>query len=203
MSKPSKLKFLLFIMAVFLSGCQPSTKEDTKHEEQGPLVVFLVRHAEKDALSMEKDSRLTEEGYIRAAELARTLADSEIGYVHSSDFIRTRNTAAPVADLFGLEMELYDTSDLHDLADTILARGGRHLVVGHSNTTPALVEILGGRPGVPIVEATEYDRLYILTITSDEVNTVLLRYGGSSSSDPSKISASSLFVPQISGSALN
>lgn len=203
MSKLKNLKFILFFMAVFLSGCMPSTKEGTKQEEQGPLVVFLVRHAEKDAESMEKDSQLTEEGYSRAAELARTLADAEIGYVHSSDYIRTRNTAAPVADLFGLEMELYATSDLHELADTIKARGGRHLVVGHSNTTPVMVEILGGKPGVPIVEATEYDRLYILTIINDEVNTVLLRYGKPCSSEAISMRASSLLVPQISGSALN
>ena len=170
---------------------------------QDPLVIFLVRHAEKTIDNMEKDSHLTEEGYQRAAELARTLADAELAFVHSSDYIRTRNTAAPVADLFELEIELYETSMLLDLADTIKARGGRHLVVGHSNTTPALVEILGGKPGVPIVEETEYDRLYILTIIDDEVNTVLLRYGESSSSAVNSSIASSLLVPQTSGSALN
>jgi len=203
MVKLRNLKSLLFFMAIFLSGCLPSTKEGTKQEVQDPIVIFLVRHAEKTIVSMEKDSHLTEEGYIRAAELARTLADAEIGYVHSSDYIRTRNTAAPVADLFELEIVLYETSMLLDLADTIKARKGRHLVVGHSNTTPALVEILGGNPGVPIVEETEYDRLYILTIIDDEVNTVLLRYGESSSSAASSSIASSLLVPQTSGSALN
>jgi hypothetical protein len=51
-------------------------------------------------------------------------------------------------------------------------------VVGHSNTTPAAVELLGGEPGAEIDEADEYDRLYILTIaTSGEVSTVVLRYG--------------------------
>lgn len=203
MSKLRKLKSLLFIMPVLISGCLPAAKEGAKQADQDPIVVFLVRHAEKTEDSMEKDSHLTEDGYIRAAELARTLADAEIEYVHSSDYIRTRNTAAPVADLFGLEMELYATSDLHDLADTIKARGGRHLVVGHSNTTPVMVEILGGKPGVPIVEANEYDRLYILTITGNGVNTVLLRYGKPCSSELSSISASSLLVPHTSGSALN
>lgn len=203
MSKLRILKFLLVFMAVLSSGCVPETKEGVKQGVQDPLVVFLVRHAEKNEVSMQKDSQLTEEGYIRAAELARTLADGEIEYVHSSDYIRTRNTAAPVADLFGLEIELYATSDLHELTEAMKALGGRHLVVGHSNTTPALVEILGGKPGIPILEATEYDRLYILTIVDDEVNTVLLRYGKSCSSETSRISASSLLVPHTSGSALN
>ncbi len=203
MSALKNLKFLLFVLAVFLSGCLPSAKEGTPQEVESPLLVFLVRHAEKADNSMETDSRLTEEGILRAVELARTLADAEINFVHSSDFIRTRNTASPLAGQLDLEIELYDTSHLHQLADTIKARGGRHLVVGHSNTTPALVEILGGQPGLPIVEATEYDRLYILTIQNDEVSTVLLRYGKPFSSLPSSISASSLEVPQTSGSALN
>ncbi len=203
MAKLRNLKFLLVFIVIVSSGCIPETKEGAKQGVPDPLVIFLVRHAEKDEVNMEKDSRLTEEGYIRAAELARTLADAEIGFVHSTDYIRTRNTAAPVAELFGLEIELYSKSDLHELADAMKALGGRHLVVGHSKTTPALVEILGGKPGVPIVESTEYDRLYILTIVNDEISTVLLRYGKSCSSEPSRISASSLLVPHTSGSALN
>jgi broad specificity phosphatase PhoE len=203
MARLRNLKFLLVSAVIVSAGCVSDIKERETQGAPEPLVVFLVRHAEKDEVSMEKDSRLTEEGYLRAAELARTLADAEIGFVHSSDFIRTRNTAEPVAEHFGLETELYSTAELHELADSMKARGGRHLVVGHSNTTPALVEILGGKPGLPIVEATEYDRLYILTIVNDEVSTVLLRYGRSCSSEPSRISASSLLVPHTSGSALN
>jgi phosphohistidine phosphatase SixA len=195
---------MLFLsLLMYMGGCYQSTMGPETGTGDESLTVFLVRHAEKDVESMDIDSHLTEEGHRRAAELARTLADAEIGYVHSSDFIRTRNTAAPVADQFDIEIELYDTSMLHDLADTIKARGGRHLVVGHSNTTPILVEILGGEPGLPIVEQSEYDRLYILTIIDGEVNTVLIRYGESRSSALSSHMASSLLVPQTSGSALN
>jgi hypothetical protein len=107
-----------------------------------------------------------------------------------------------VADLFNLEIDLYDPSDLYALARELNAKGGRHLVVGHSNTTPDLVEILGGVPGPAIVEETEYDRLYILTIGKDGVNTVLLRYGKPFSRLPSRSKASSLLLPQTSGSAL-
>jgi len=163
--------------------------------------VFLVRHAEK--VDHSKDADLSEDGYLRAEELACVLADAEIQRVFSTDFIRTRETAQPVAEMYGLELELYDKQDLYTLSDQLIKKGGRHLVVGHSNTTPMLVEIMGGEPGPAIEEENEYDRLYILTISKDEVQTVLLRYGRSCSSLPNKISASSLLVPQISGSALN
>jgi len=186
------LKLMILSMGVFLWGCTPASDH---------LVVFLVRHAEKVDQSRNPD--LSEDGYLRAGELARTLADAGIERIHSTDFIRTRKTAEPVADLFGLEIELYDPGDLYSFSDSLKAMGGRHLVVGHSGTTPELVAILGGDPGTAIEENNEYDRLYILTISMDEVNTVLLRYGKPFSSLPSKISASSLVEPQISGSALN
>jgi hypothetical protein len=56
--------------------------------------------------------------------------------------------------------------------------GGRHLVVGHSNTTPEMVELLSGEPTPGIDEAGEYDRLYIVTPVADHVvSSVQIRYG--------------------------
>ena len=34
-----------------------------------------------------------------------------------------------------------------------------------------------GEGGEPIVEATEYDRLYLVTVTDEDTETFLLRYG--------------------------
>ena len=193
-------KLLFLTMGILTMGCSTPSGGSQDQDEDASLVVFLVRHAEK--VDHSRDPDLSEAGYLRAEALFRTLADSEIEEVHSSDFIRTRNTAAPVADLFGLETALYDPSDLHTLAEELRAVGGRHLVVGHSNTTPALVEILGGEPGPAIEEETEYDRLYILTIGKEGVHTILLRYGKPCSNLPKSISASMRVHPQTTGSAL-
>jgi probable phosphoglycerate mutase len=188
-------------LGVLLWGCTSGTGNGESGSNEEHVIVFLVRHAEKVDQSIDPD--LSEEGYLRAEDLARTLVDAGIEQVHSSGFIRTKLTAEPVAVSFGLEIELYNPKDLNALADQLKAAGGRHLVVGHSNTTPALVEILGGDPGSAIEEKNEYDRLYIVTISEGEVSTVLMRYGKPCSSLASRISASSLEVPQISGSALN
>lgn len=193
MKTSSCLSAMIISVLVLLLGCTPI--------EGDLLQVYLVRHAEK--VDQSKDPDLSEDGYLRAGELARTLADAKIEYVHSSDFIRTRKTASPLAEQLGMEIRLYDQNDLFSLADHLKEAGGRHLVVGHSTTTPDLVELLGGDPGYPIEELNEYDRLYILTIDRGKVNTVLLRYGKPFSSLPSSISASSLDIPQTSGSALN
>ena len=139
-------------------------------------MAFLVRHGEKADLS--EDAELSAAGRERAEELARTLRSAEIEYVHSSDFIRTRGTAAPTAAEYGLEVELYDPRDLPALVERLRRMGGRHLVVGHSTTTPPMVELLGGRPSSVINEEREFDRLYIVTIGSDgAASSVMMRYG--------------------------
>jgi probable phosphoglycerate mutase len=144
--------------------------------EQSPLVVFLVRHAEKG--DQGRDPELSAAGRERAAVLASVLRSADIEHVHSSDFIRTRATAEPTATEYGLQVELYDAGDLPALADELREQGGRHLVVGHSDTTPIMVALLGGKPGSAIDEKGEYDRLYIVTIGPDgAVITVTMRYG--------------------------
>ena len=145
-------------------------------DREDSLVVFLVRHAEK--LEAEDDPDLSPEGQARAQALASNLQSAGIAHVHSSDYKRTRNTAGAVSKELGLETKIYDPRDLPTLVTQLKNLGGRHLVVGHSNTTPALAKLLGGVPGSAIDEKREYDRLYVITIDqSGKASTVLLRYG--------------------------
>ena len=93
--------------------------------------------------------------------------------------LRGRRTgrAAPLAARTGIEVTLYDPRDLAAFADELIATPGRHLVVGHSNTTPQLAEALGGEPGSEINEASEYDRLYVITLSGSGVSSEIRRYG--------------------------
>ena len=146
----------------------------------GEVVVFLVRHAEKIDAAVADDPRnphLDDDGLHRAAELARVLGDSGVTAIHSTSYHRTIETARPLANRLGLEIKPYDPTDLRSFAGALRSSAGRHLVVGHSNTTPQLVELLGGEPGAPIVEADEYDRLYVLVIRGDETTSTILRFG--------------------------
>lgn len=140
-------------------------------------VIYLVRHAEK-VLDGSRDPALTRQGLERAAALAEVLEDAGVTHVHSSDLVRTRRTAQPLADRLRLPVEIYDPRNLPALAAKLRATPGRHLVSGHSDTTPELVRLLGGVPGDEIDEPTEYDRLYIVVLGEDGgATTVLLRYG--------------------------
>lgn len=155
-----------------LDAAEPTAKPD-------PLVVFVVRHAEKAEGG--RDPVLSEQGNVRAKVLATTLSSAGIQHIHSTDYRRTMLTAFPVAQATKLKVQTYDPRKLSDFAASVRTTGGRHLVVGHSNTTPALVKLLGGDPGKPIDEQSEYDRLYVVTIASNgESSCVLIRYGQSS-----------------------
>ena len=117
---------------------------------------------------------------MRAAALANLLQDASIERIYSTDFLRTRDTATPLASRLGLPVMIYDWDALDALAAELKKPGRRSLVVGHSDTTPELVGILGGDPGPPMDEQAEYDRLYVVTIAGDgSVSTELRRYGAS------------------------
>jgi len=163
------MKQALLIAAMFVMGACAQTAP-------APDAVFLVRHAEKTA--EKKNPGLTDAGKARAEALAERLQGEGITHIHSSDYIRTRDTAAPLAARLGLDVEIYDAGDLPGMAAKLKSLPGRHLVVGHSNTTPQLTELLGGDGGTPIVEATEYDRLYVVTMEEGQpVKSYLTRYG--------------------------
>jgi probable phosphoglycerate mutase len=156
-------------------------------EAQEETVLFLVRHAERaddggqdPAMAtdphMAEDPHLSEAGRSRALLLAGMLRDARLTHIHSTDFRRTRETAQPTAQASGLDISLYDSSDPEGFAARLRSTPGRHLIVGHSNSTPNLIRALGGDPGPPI-ESLEYDRLYILTLLPEGTRTVLLRFG--------------------------
>ncbi len=137
-------------------------------------VVILVRHAEK--VDESSGSPLTEAGHARARALAAMLKDAGIQAILSTDTTRTLETAKPTAEAILKLIEVYDGDDLPAFANELRARGDRALVVGHSDTTPDLVKLLGGDPGSPIAD-DEYDRMYILTLFKDgKASTTVLRY---------------------------
>lgn len=175
------VSFILVFIAMFSQFSHSSVSDLSLPSKnimstQVPLTVFLVRHAEK--LDAGRDPELSESGKKRALTLANMLKDTKIQHIHSSDYIRTRETAAPSAAQLALNVSIYDPRKLEDFAREVKAQGGTHLIVGHSNTTPEMVSLLGGDAISPIDDAKEFDRLYIVTIAVDgSVSSILMRYG--------------------------
>lgn len=174
--RPVHILVLLFLVGPWPPGT-PIIAQQTAQQAEGPSLIVLVRHAERAGPSAE-DPGLTELGSERARELSRLLADAGLTRIHSSDTRRTRDTARPLAERLGRPVEIYDHRALEAFARELRQQEGRHLVVGHSNTTDELAVYLGGSSHGEIVEAWEYDRLYLLTPRpGGGMETVVLRFG--------------------------
>ena len=126
-----------------------------------PDLVILVRHAEKEAAPKD-DPPLTAAGRERAAELARVVAVLTAGAplraIFTTDYQRTRETAAPVATAAHV---VPITSNDDPVAKVRAIQGGVVVIVGHSNTLPKFIEALGGTAGV-VIEDAEFNHLYLL-----------------------------------------
>ena len=131
---------------------------------------WIVRHAEK---LPGDDPALSPAGVARAQELAREIL--LVDAIYSTDTLRTRSTAKPLADRLGLEIETYDHRDPAGLAERVRASGESVLIVGHSNTITGLAAAFGIDPG-PEVREDEFDRLYVITLTPEGATGEIRRY---------------------------
>lgn len=163
----SRRAALLALAAALVPGAllaQPVTKSELA---AGPTTVILVRHAER-AAEPAGDPGLTPAGEQRAQALAAALKDAGVGAIVTTQFQRTRLTAKPLAEALGVGAEVIEARGaMHpqEVARAVLARhaGKTVVVVGHSNTVPAIAAALGAPSPDAITDAT-YDNLFIVTV---------------------------------------
>jgi len=148
-------------------------------------VVILVRHAEKGTAPA-SDPPLTEAGVARAKALAAALANAGVQAVITTELTRTRETARPLAEARGLQLETVHTAavDAHAkaVADAVRAHAGQTvLVVGHSNTIPAIIAALGG-PKLPDICDSQYSNLFVLVLgqAGKKADLIVSSYGAPS-----------------------
>jgi phosphohistidine phosphatase SixA len=135
---------------------------------QNVRTIFFVRHADK--VSDETDALLSEAGHRRAECLAKTLADSHIQQIYTSDLQRTQQTAAPLAEQLHLKPVAIPLSKVDDLIEAIHSeKAANVLVVWHDATLPKILRALGA-PEITPIGHTEYDRFFILTFDSEDKN---------------------------------
>lgn len=137
--------------------------------------VYLVRHAEK-AAAPAADPPLLEAGIKRAEELARTLGKAGIKAIYTSQYLRTKQTAEPLAKQLGIastvipvKMSATNSKELSPQYLTEMVKrissnaDGNVLVAGHSNTVPAIIKALGGDIE-PTIDETVFDDLFVVTV---------------------------------------
>ena len=127
--------------------------------------IYLVRHAEK--LNNSKNPTLTDCGTARAEQLANMLSKANITEIYSTSYQRTIQTAKPLAKLQRMAIQNYDPKHLEQFYLLLKQKNENALVVGHSNTTPKLVELLAKQKVAPLTEK-DYQYLYQVQFINDQ-----------------------------------
>lgn len=148
-------KSILFIAALFLLSCKATT-------------YYVVRHAEKATpttmsnTTMSSDVPLSDAGKQRAEALKLILQKENIKHIFSTNFIRTKATAQPLADAINVPIEIYDPKD-PAFVSKLKSLNGNVLIVGHSNTVDDLVNELSGEKEINgDLPDSEYGDLFIV-----------------------------------------
>ncbi len=121
------------------------------------FTLYLVRHAEKQADS--KNPPLTQCGKERATQLATLLSTANIKSIYSTSYQRTMSTAAPLSSRQKIAIKNYNPQQLEQFSLYLRERQENALIVGHSNTTPQLTQLLSSQKVEKLTEK-EYQTLY-------------------------------------------
>ena len=135
--------------------------------------IFIVRHAEK-ASGGGNDPDLSEAGQKRAKDLAQVLKDAGISAIYVSEFKRTQETAAPLAEALHLQPVVIKGTDTAALVEKLKSASGNVLVVGHGNTIPDMIKALGLTDSISIPES-DYQEIFLVE-GSDQPKLVRLHF---------------------------
>lgn len=171
----SAQRFCLSLLAVcclaILLSSESGIAKTSAQNEFKVTTVYLVRHAER-AAAPAADPALTEAGAKRAEELARTLGKAGIKTILTSQYLRTKLTAEPLAKQLGIAATVVPVKMagreispdyLKEMAERATSGDGNVLIVGHSNTVPELIKALGGDI-VPTIDDATFDDLFVVTV---------------------------------------
>ena len=167
----TRLATALILCATLLTAAPVSAQQ----------VVFVVRHAERapsaapasGRMMMADDPPLSAAGEQRAVKLTDMLAASGVKHIFTTEYKRTRQTAAPLAARLAVTPLMAAAKDTASLVTAVKRARGTVLIVGHSNTIPEILKQLGVSDAVTIGDG-DYDNLFVV-FRSDAGKATLVR----------------------------
>jgi phosphohistidine phosphatase SixA len=141
--------------------------------------VILIRHADKD----DNNDYLNPHGIARSFELIQVLSAAGIQAVYTSTAKRSKQTVKPfLAQHLSTHLPTKALSTAEELSTDILCYEGKIvLVVGHANTVPELIHLLGGpvyRDYRDDINNCEFDNLFVLVrYSATRVSLTRAKYG--------------------------
>lgn len=147
--------------------------QTTFGQELNETRVFFIRHAEK-VKSGDTDPALTKIGQKRAIYWAQVFKDNPFDAIYSTQTIRTVSTALPTSEQCKVEISIYDDATVDIKALVEKHKGETILIVGHSDTTPTLVNSLLGEDRYEQIESNNNSNLYIVDYADETAQVILL-----------------------------
>lgn len=139
-------------------------------DAQTNKTIILVRHAEKAASTeMDKtgDVDLSAEGRQRAERLSQAIKKYKPHEIFATDYKRTRQTAEPIASYRKKQIQTYDPAKSAEFIKKMMASKTDHyLIVGHSNTIPALANLLAKKEIFRQMPDSEFGVIWIIRLKS-------------------------------------
>tara|TARA_R110000868_G_scaffold304437_28_gene565514 strand:- start:10349 stop:10864 length:516 start_codon:yes stop_codon:yes gene_type:complete len=156
MKKTNRRFFIVLVLFLLVSS-------STQAFQTEPTTLIFVRHAEK-VDDGTRNPPLSAEGKERAVNLYHTLSDYTIKAIYSTAYKRTKMTAQPIADSLGLDIQEYGFDEISDFLTQIIEENSGYtvLIVGHSNTTPSLTNMVLGTKEFEQIEESKYGDIFIV-----------------------------------------
>ena len=145
---------------------------------------IILRHAEKDttiagSTMMVSDPPLTRNGEKRALEIVEKFKQYKVNHIYSTNYKRTKSTVLPLANSLQLNLTTYDPRKLELLKTELLLdsnKGKDYLIVGHSNTSPKLVNLLINENRFKDLSEADYSTYWIVTIKRNKTRVKVRKF---------------------------
>ena len=145
---------------------------------------IILRQAEKDTTvagsqMMQADPPLNSKGQERAQSIVRKFKKYKISTIYSTNYNRTKSTVLPLANAMGLSINNYDPKQLKTFADELTTQANHSktiLVVGHSNTSPRLVNLLLGKDAYKDLDESVYNQYWVVKINGQRKYAKVILY---------------------------
>ena len=174
-----KLLPLIFsLLLVSLLGCDQRPSSIVNENKPAEIKhIILLRHAEK-ANDGTEDPPLLPEGYQRAEKLVSLFQDVAISKVYTTKYQRCSLTIAPISLAKNLEPTLFSVDDLLAFSKELRNAPDKYILIcGHSNTNPALINLLIEEQKFEEIPSSEYDGIYWVQVGEGiQPQVTILRY---------------------------
>ena len=170
------IRVLLSTLTLSLLGSMVSCATSPTVSQSNPgttTTIILTRHGDRDAFAED----LNEKGRARAQALVEAVADMNVTAIYSPEHKRNLDTARPVAEHLGLEINVVPAK-VYQVVTTMLTEHPGEVVlwVGNKGNLTEMYSLLKGDGPPPI----NYGDLFIMVIKDKgEPDITKLRYGPS------------------------